>query len=163
MQIETYETKSTVDSLIFTFESVGEKAIKKVIVYSKIENPKIIRLDANTIVFNLAFGDLDLETGDFNDQVESKNKDTEKVLATVANTAFEFWEEYPDANIFFRGSQPFGEKARRTRLYQMKINRYFAEINLVVNIRGFENDNWEEFMMNKNYVAFLISQKNKLV
>jgi hypothetical protein len=159
MQIEKYETESTVDSLIYTFESIGERVIQKVVIYSKFENPQIIGLDKNTIVFNLAFGDLDLETGDFNDQVESKNKDTEKVLATVANTAFEFWEEYPDAEIFFRGSQPFGEKARRTRLYQMKINRYFADINLMVNIRGFENDNWEKFMVDKNYVAFLISQK----
>ena len=160
MQIEKYETESTVDGLIYTFESVGEKVIQKIVVYSKIENPKTVGLKENTIVFNLAFGDWDLETDELNDQVESKNKDTEKVLATVANTIFEFWEEYPDANIFFRGSQPFGEKARRTRLYQMKINRYFADIITIVNIKGYENDNWELFLENKNYLAFLISQKN---
>ena len=160
MQIEKYETESTVDGLIYTFESVGDKVIQKIVVYSKIENPKTVGLKENTIVFNLAFGDWDLETDELNDQVESKNKDTEKVLATVANTIFEFWEEYPDANIFFRGSQPFGEKARRTRLYQMKINRYFADIITIVNIKGYENDNWELFLENKNYLAFLISQKN---
>jgi hypothetical protein len=159
MQIEKYKTESTVDSLIYTFESVGERIIQKVVMYSKIENPKTVSLEENTIVFNLAFGDWDLETDELNDQVESKNKDTEKVLATVANTAFEFWEEYPDANIFFRGSQPLGEKARRTRLYQMKINRYFADLITIVNIKGFENDNWEVFLANKNYLAFLISQK----
>jgi hypothetical protein len=159
MQIEKYKTESTVDSLIYTFESVGERIIQKVVMYSKIENPKTVGLEENTIVFNLAFGDWDLETDELNDQVESKNKDTEKVLATVANTAFEFWEEYPDANIFFRGSQPLGEKARRTRLYQMKINRYFADLITIVNIKGFENDNWEVFSANKNYLAFLISQK----
>lgn len=160
MQIEKYKTESTVDSLIYTFESVGERVIQKVVVYSKIKNPKTVGLEENTIVFNLAFGDWDLETDELNDQVESKNKDTEKVLATVADTVFEFWEEYPDTNIFFRGSQPFGEKARRTRLYQMKINRYFADIINTVNIKGFENDNWEVFSANKNYLAFLISRKN---
>lgn len=160
MQIEKYKTESTVDSLIYIFESVGERVIQKVVVYSKIENPKTVGLEENTIVFNLAFGDWDLETDELNDQVESKNKDTEKVLATVADTVFEFWEEYPDTNIFFRGSQPFGEKARRTRLYQMKINRYFADIINIVNIKGFENDNWEVFSANKNYLAFLISRKN---
>ena len=82
------------------------------------------------------------------------------MLATVADTIFEFWEEYPDVLVFFRGSQPLGETARRTRLYQMKINRYFADINLIVDVSGFENGVWEEFRINKNYTAFLISQKN---
>ena len=160
MQIEKYRTQSTVDSLIYTFESVGERVIRKVVVYSRFENPKIIGLSKNTLVFNLAFGDLDSEMDTWDDQVESRNKDTEKVLATVANTAFEFWEEYPDALIFFRGSQPLGEKARRTRLYQMKMNRYFTDINLIAVVSGFENNKWEEFSANKNYLAFLVSKKN---
>ena len=159
MQIEKYKTESTVDNLIYTFESIGEKVIQKMVIYTRIKDPRIIALPYGTIVYNLAFGDWDSEIGYLDDQVESKNNDTEKVLATVANTAFEFWEEYPDALIFFRGSQPTGEKARRTRLYQMKINRYFAEINLIVDVSGFESNDWEDFMLNKNYIAFLISQK----
>ena len=159
MQIEKYKTESTVDNLIYTFNSVGEKVIQKMVVYTRIKDPRIIALPPNTTAFNLAFGDWDSETDYLDDQVESKNRDTEKVLATVANTAFEFWEEYPDALIFFRGSQPTGEKARRTRLYQMKINRYFADINLIADVSGFESNDWEDFMLNKNYIAFLISQK----
>jgi hypothetical protein len=61
MQIETYETKSTVDSLIYTFESVGEKVIKKGVIYSKFENPNDIGLSANLSVYNLGFGDVDEE------------------------------------------------------------------------------------------------------
>ncbi len=159
MQIEKYETESTVDSLIYTFESIGERVIQKVVVYSRIKEPEAIGLTSDTIVYNLDFGDFNYETGDLDDQIVSKNGDTEKVLATVADTVFEFWEEYPDAVIFFRGSQPSGEKARRTRLYQIKINRYFADIKLIVDVNSFKNDVWEEFMINKNYVAFLISQK----
>ncbi len=162
MQIETYETKSNVDSLVFTFESVGEKVIRKVVEYTKL-NPVYVGLTIDTDVYNLAFGDWNDAIGDYEDTIKSKNGDMQKVLATVANTAFEFWEEYPDALIFFRGSQPFGEKALRTRLYQMKINTYFADISLIAEVKGFKNDNWVEFEINKNYNAFLISQKNKLV
>ena len=161
MQIEKYRTESTVDNLIYTFESVGEKVIKKIVEYSKL-NPVYIGLSDDDNVYNLAFGDWNDEINDYVDNVESNNGDMEKVLATVANTAFEFWEEYPDALIFFRGSQPTGEKARRTRLYQMKINRYFADISLIADVRGFENYGWEQFMVDKNYIAFLISQKNQV-
>ena len=38
MQIEKYRTESTVDSLIHTFESVGERVIKKKVIYSKFED-----------------------------------------------------------------------------------------------------------------------------
>jgi hypothetical protein len=121
MQIEIYKTKSNVDSLVFTFESIGEKVIRKVVEYTKL-NPVYVGLPIGTEVYNLAFGDWNDSIDDYEDSIESKNGDIQKVLATVANTVFEFWEEYPNAFVFFRGSQSFGEKARRTRLYQMKIN-----------------------------------------
>jgi hypothetical protein len=160
MQIERYETQSTVSSLVFTFESVGEKIIQKRVVYSKITNPEDIGLSFSANVYNLGFGDFNEATKQLNDQIISKNGDTERVLATVAGTVFDFWVEYPDASIFFMGSIPEGEKARRTRLYQMKINRYFEEISLIADVSGYAEKGWEEFMKNKNYVAFLISQKN---
>jgi hypothetical protein len=162
MQIEKYETESTVSSLIFTFESVGEKVIKKRVIYSKFNNPEDIGLSYDSIVYNLGFGDFNEKTGELDDQIISKNGDTEQVLATVAGTAFDFWIEYPDALIFFMGSIPEGEKARRTRLYQMKINRYFADISLIVDIDGLTENGWETLSKDKNYVAFLISQKNQV-
>ena len=78
----------------------------------------------------------------------------------MAGTASSFWTEYPHAYIFFVGSIPEGEKPRRTRLYQMKINRYFDDISAIVNVAGFAENGWETFSKDKNYEAFLISQKN---
>ncbi len=162
MQIEKYKTESTVSSLVFTFESVGEKIIKKRVIYSKFNNPEDIGLPFNASVYNLGFGDFNEQTGQLDDQIISKNGDTEQVLATVAGTVSDFWIEYPDAQIFFIGSIPEGEKPRRTRLYQMKINRYFADISLIVNVRGFTENGWETFSKDKNYIAFLILQKNQV-
>ena len=161
MQIEKYKTESTVDSLIYTFESVGEMVIQKVVEYTKL-NPIYVRLPIDTDVYNLAFGDWNDDIGDYEDNVESKNGDMEKVLATVANTALKFWEEYPEISIFFQGSLIFGELPHRTRLYQMKINLYFHKISEQVNIRGYGKQGWEDFKNNKNYMAFLISQKKQL-
>ncbi len=131
-------------------------------IYSKFDNPEDIGLSFYTSVCNLGFGDFDEQTGQLNDQIISKNGDTEQVLATVAGTAFDFWVEYPHASIFFMGSVPEGEKARRTRLYQMKINRYFEEISVVANVLGYAEEGWEKFQRDRSYVAFLISQKNQL-
>ena len=60
------------------------------------------------------------------------------------------------------GSVPEGEKPRRTRLYQMKINRYFSEISNIVDIGGYNGRKWEDFKNNENYTAFLISPKKQL-
>ena len=162
MQIEKYKTESDVDSLIFTFESIGQKVIQKRVIYSKFDNPEDIGLPFDVSVYNLGFGDFDEQTGQLDDQIISKNGDTEQVLSTVAETAFDFWAEYPDALIFFMGSIPEGEKPRRTRLYQMRINRYFAEISAIVNVAGFGENGWEIFSKDKNYNAFLILQKNQV-
>jgi hypothetical protein len=160
MNIEKYITKSTVDSLVFTFESIGERTIKKMVIYTKIDNPEFVGLPSDAEVYNLGFGDYDEETYGIDDKIESKNGDTEKVLATVANTANEFWEEYPNSLIFFRGSQLPDEKPRRTRLYQMGLNRYMNEINKRAYVFGYGNIGWEAFMTNKNYHAFLILRKD---
>ena len=162
MQIERYKTESTVDNLIYTFESIGEKVLRKKVIYSKFEDPNDIGLPSNTSVYNLGFGDWNEETEEIDDQTISKNGDTEIVLATVAGTAYNFWAEYPEARIFFMGSVPEGEKPRRTRLYQMKINRYFDKISTMVNILGLTENGWEVFSKEKNYIAFLILQKNQV-
>ncbi len=162
MQIEKYKTETNIDNLIYTFESVGEKVIKKKVIYAKFNNPENIGLPFNTIVYNLGFGDWNEETDELDDEVISKNGDTEIVLATVAGTIFNFWMKYPNADVFFMGSVPENETPRRTRLYQMKINRYFADISNNVNIRGFAENGWEIFSKHKNYIAFLISQKNQV-
>jgi hypothetical protein len=48
-------------------------------------------------LYNLAFGDKDLITGEINDSVISNNNDSEKVLATVVATVYAFTDKYSDA------------------------------------------------------------------
>lgn len=159
MKLEKYTTEASINKLTYIFESIGQKVIVKVVEYSKL-NPAFIGLPSEIEVYNLGFGDWDDSIKDFNDQITSNNGDTDKVLATVANTTNEFWEEYPDAFLYFKGSQPFGEKPLRTRLYQMSMNRYFTEINKVADIFGLTDAGWEIFIVDKNYIAFLISRKD---
>ncbi len=160
MTIEKYNTKSTVSGLVYTFESIGVRTIKKMVIYSKINNPEYFGLPAETDVYNLGFGDYDEETGGIDDKIESKNGDTEKVLATVANTANEFWQEYPDALLYFQGSQVSDEMSRRTRLHQMRLNLYMNEINKIAYVFGLFENRWEALITNKNYYAFLILRKD---
>ncbi len=159
MQIEKYQIETTVNSLIYTFESVGRITIKKVVEYTKM-NPFYIGLPSNAYVYNLAFGDWDDEINDFKDTTTSNNGDMEKVLATVADTANTFWNEYPNSFIYFVGSQPKGKESLRTYLYQKKINRYFEDISNVAIVYGLTEYGWEQFITNKNYNAFLILQKD---
>jgi hypothetical protein len=61
------------------------------------------------------------------DSIRSNNGDRDKVLATVAFTALDFTDEFPEALIVMEGST-----SARTRLYQMGIGN-----NLLDNQRKF--------------------------
>jgi hypothetical protein len=159
MQIEKYQVETTVDSLIYTFESVGKTTIKKVVEYTKV-NPIYFDLPSNIEVYNLGFGDWDDEINDFRDKITSNNGDMEKVLVTVANTVFSFWENYPDASVFFQGSQIVGEEPLRAYLYQRKIERYFEEISNIAYVFGKFDGKLEIFTKGKTYSNFLIIRKS---
>jgi hypothetical protein len=160
MQIEKYETETDYNKLEYTFSSIGRAIIKKKIVYEKFEEPEDIGLPFNTLVYNLGFGDLNELTGRIDDKIASNNGDMDKILATVAETAFNFWEKYPRALIYFRGSSPTGQESLRTYLYQKKINRYFDEISNFAEVFGLTINGWEEFVISENYMAFLILRKD---
>ena len=86
--------------------------------------------------------------------VITDNKDSPKVLATVAFTAYTFTDKYPDAWIAISGST----KAR-TRLYQIGISNNWAKISADFVVLGFKNEAWERFEKNIPYEAFLIKRK----
>jgi hypothetical protein len=74
----SYTLQKTNSPTIFEFISEGPKgSIRK-----RVEFERTSRADT----FNLAFGDVNSQTGDFDDTVVTDNFDTEKVLATVAET-----------------------------------------------------------------------------
>lgn len=132
--------------MVFQFESVGPKGtVKKMVQYSETSVRGI---------FNLAFGDFDEEKETINDLRVTNNGDSQKVLATVASTVYAFFERYPDAHVFATGSTN-----SRTRLYRMGISINYLEIRSDFNIFGLDmNGIWEDFVLGKDYQAFLIKK-----
>ena len=120
-------------------------AIKKRVEYQKIDNN----------FFNLAFGDVDLETNAIDDKVITHNNDTEKILATVAKTVEFFIDEFPKAQIYAKGSS-----ISRTRLYRIGISNNFKDIAEKFKIYGYlDAKGWVSYEKNSSYSAFLILKK----
>ena len=134
-------------SMIFDFISEGPKGfIKKRVQYT---------LTHQTNVFNLAFGDVIDETNDFDDVIVSDNKDSKKVLATVASTVSIFIKAYPEAIIYAEGRNP-----ARTRLYRIGISNNLEELKENFDVYGYlENIGWFPYQKNKDYSAFYIKIK----
>ncbi|MFL9482493.1 DUF6934 family protein [Chitinophagaceae bacterium LWZ2-11] len=148
MNLDRYEYLTNETFLDFEFCSEGPKGkIKKIVRYS----PQ----NANGITyFNLAFGDWDEEKKQINDKVITNNQDTEKILATIASTVLDFTNHFPDVPVYAKGSTP-----ARTRLYQMGILANFDQIEQMLNVYGFFENNWSLFKKNINYEAFLTLRK----
>lgn len=146
MLYERYELESDKTLMLFEFVSEGPKGkVHKVIQYSE-TNLKDF--------YNLGFGDKDHDKGSINDTIITNNNDSQKVLATVASTAYAFTEKYPDAWIYATGSS----KAR-TRLYRMGITNNLVEINKDFMVYGLKDNQWREFKKDVEYNAFLIKRK----
>ncbi|MDQ6764321.1 MAG: hypothetical protein M3015_17090 [Bacteroidota bacterium] len=146
MNIEQYQLKSGLELLSYEFISEGPKGL----IYKRIQFTLVNRQG----VYNLAFGDKDLATGEIDDKVISNNGDSEKVLATVVGAVFAFLNQNPDAWIFAAGST-----SSRTRLYQMGIAKYYDEISEELEIYGRIKDDWHPFEKNKDYQAFIAKLK----
>ena len=129
---EQYELRAESDAMSYEFTSIGPKGeIPKLIIYSKTPVKNL---------YNLAFGDKDLNTGEIDDLVITDNKDSQKVLATVASTVYAFTNKYPRAFIGATGST----KAR-TRLYQMGISNNLEKITADFNVFGRKEGIWQPF------------------
>ena len=140
-----YRIVTSDNPCVYMFFSEGPKGkIAKGVFYTQIiEN-----------LYNLGFGDLTEDLQDLNDFSRSNNGDRDKVLATVAFTAFDFTNRFPDGAIFIQGST-----SGRTRLYQMGIAANLPEIAQNFVIKGFINKDWELFSPARKYEAFLVSRK----
>ena len=146
MKLERYQLKSDSDLMSFEFISDGPKGkIVKMVQYTEMEG-----LDA----YNIGFGDKNNETGTYDDNIVTDNKDITKVLATVAATVESFTIKYPEKWVFITGSS----KAR-TRLYRMAIAHYFQELEKDFYILGLLTNKWVEFEKDKKYTSFIIKRK----
>ena len=150
MRNERYELEVESDALVFAFTSMGPKG----------EIPKLVMYQETNVkdVYNLAFGDKNINTGDLDDEVITNNNDSQKVLATVAATVYAFMYKYPNAWVAATGST----KAR-TRLYQMGISNHLEEIAADFLVFGRKDNAWQPFEKNVKYDAFLITRKKNSI
>lgn len=147
MNLERYVYFADYNYNNYEFYSIGSKGkIKKGVRFSKIND--------DPIIYNLAFGDISVETDRIDDAVISNNQDRDLVLATVANTIFDFTNHNGNHYVYATGSTP-----ARTRLYQMGIAGLLTEINVNFDVYGFKDGQWQVFQRNVNYKAFLVKRK----
>ncbi len=145
MRLEQYPIKAYEDLLEFEFISEGPKGqITKLV--------QFLKIDEN--VYNLAFGDKKEGENDIDDKIITDNKDSQKVLATVAATVLAFTEKYPEAWIIASGSTQ-----SRTRLYQIGISTNYEELQQYFNVYGYYEQCWVKFQKNIIYDAFAVKRK----
>ncbi len=146
MKLENYDIESATENTVFEFTSIGLKG----------KIPKIIQFENTALegVYNLAFGDKNLSTGEMDDLSISNNGDTQKVLATVVAALFLFFDTYPDAFVIASGSSP-----SRTRLYQMEMSRLFDQMLEYFEVLGETIETWEPFRIGSRYISFLVKRK----
>ena len=146
MNLPKYPLASSEKLLTFEFISEGRKGIIHKLVQYQPTNVKDI--------YNLAFGEKDISTGEINDTVVSNNGDSEKVLTTVVASIYAFTDKYPEVWVYATGST----KAR-TRLYRIGITKFISEVSIDFEILGQKNDDWEQFKINVEYEGFLVRRK----
>lgn len=120
MNIPKYELLTNKDVTLFTFKSKG--------INGEIDKGIVYKATKNSNIYNLGFGDLVFDPIQkkyiIDDFAISDNGDRDKVLATVAKSAYIFSEKYPEKIIFFKGSTK-----SRTRLYRRAISLNLKELS----------------------------------
>jgi hypothetical protein len=145
MQLTRYPFKANNNLLDYTFISSGPMGnITKVVRFSFVRNDTC----------NLAFGDLNLETGEIDDMAVTDNKDSKTILATIAFIAMDFIKHHPDIYILI-----IGNTKTRMRLYRRAITMSYKEIRKKVILYGMKNNEWISFDSKFEYEAFLLISK----
>jgi len=148
MNQERYEFEADPTATVYEFVSVGAKGnVEKLVIFTTIEPPD---------VYNLAFVDIDPQTGEQSDLITTNNGDSQKVLATVAATVLDFTDSYPNALVYATGSTP-----ARTRLYRMGIANNLNDIKEQFEVLGYANGQWYDFQKGVDYQAFLVKRKQQ--
>lgn len=146
MKVEKYALKAESTLTVFEFISEGSNGnIRKLIQFQETNEPHL---------YNLAFGDKDLDTGELDDLIVSNNGDSEKVLATVIGALYAFFDKHQDAFVYATGST----KAR-TRLYRMGIARFYEDATEDFVLYGQVGDDFFIFQKGRSYDGFLVQRK----
>ena len=146
MNLPVYELDVGEGITTFEFISQGQKGnISKMIKFTEMMPS----------VYNLGFGDKNVETGEMDDLAISNNGDAEKVLATVVSAVYTFTKDNPESVVYATGSTD-----ARNRLYRIGISRHYDDAIKDFDIFGLRNGEWVNFDKNVDYEAFLAKRKN---
>lgn len=164
--------------LRYYFVSKGKKDIVKAVQYQYVKHFNDCPL------FNLGFGDYNLETGTVSDEEVSNNDDQYKVLHTVLNTVPGLFYAYGNGILMVQGSDSkpeFIDKCRtscskkcgdgscknahrRINIYRGFVDKNFELLNENYIFQGgenIENQNLiESYMPGKKYNAVFVMRKN---
>lgn len=155
MNIPNYELLTNKDVTLFRFKSKG--------INGEIDKGIVYKATKNSIIYNLGFGDLVFDPIQkkyiIDDFAISDNGDRNKVLATVAKSAYIFSEKYPEKVIFFKGSTN-----SRTRLYRRAISLNLKELSETFYIFGATEDGNGNisnvpFDSNGDFYGFIMKRK----
>ncbi|MGN6437347.1 MAG: DUF6934 family protein [Agriterribacter sp.] len=170
-------TKSDTN-LLFIFMSKGNKEIVKAIQYQYVNEL------GGRGVYNLGFGNYDVDTDTMTDDTIDNNGDVYKVFNTVLSTIPIFFENNKDAVLLVQGSDSkldFIEKCRqacsrkcekeckkanrRINIYRGHLDKNYNELSIdfqfMGGIKSFENHIMlEEYECRKKYDTVLLLKKN---
>lgn len=155
MNIPNYKLLTNKDVTLFRFKSKG--------INGEIDKGIVYKATKNSTIYNLGFGDLVFDPIQkkyiIDDFAISDNGDRNKVLATVAKSAYIFSEKYPEKVIFFKGSTN-----SRTRLYRRAISLNLKELSETFYIFGATEDGNGNisnvpFDSNGDFYGFIMKRK----
>jgi hypothetical protein len=136
------------DYHVFEFDSDGRQRLRKRVQFDLI--------DASEHIYNLSLCTV-LPDGNLDCKSDTKDGDMDRVLETTAHIGILYINQFPERKVFLQGSD-----AKRSRKYQMGINRYLMELSKKYFIEGvaIANDiitSREGIRAGKNYQAFIFS------
>jgi hypothetical protein len=148
MALNNYEINVHSENF-YWFTSSGPKGdVLKAIVLAPADLPAVEQ------PYNLGLADY--VDGELSDKTVTDNKDTAKVMETVAGVILHYTSRFPERSIFVRG-----HTESRQRLYQMFASTNLEEIQEWFDIYGKEHnsEDFEPFMKGKIYEALLVERK----
>lgn len=147
MRLEKYD-KFLWQKDVYWFVSVGKQGdIYKGVLFQS--------LPSHSNRFNLAMGDINLQTGLVEFDELSGNGDARKVFATVADIIDDYTAIYPEREIFVSGNT-----TDKKRSYSFMTGWYLHEIKIAFQIWGADEDGeFKPFEKDKIYDAILVKRK----
>lgn len=124
MNLPKYDTLMNSDATTYEFTSTNDTL--KAVIYNTTKHEDIYNLGFGNLIYNPHNDSYTID-----DQVVDNNGDIREILATVAQTAYNFSETYPHLKIFLTGSDK-----RRTNTYKRAIMLNYEELSKTFDIFG---------------------------